>query len=258
MSAAGTWINEYGSIMTLVSVGNSLRGVYQSSTGSVGTYEVFGIQTAEAATTLQGQPLALAISWHSIDEAVADPSWHWSSGLCGQISYQDGQEVMVLAHALVASSDFPEVSGVGTYLDKLTYRRVSSQAFDLVLNDHHETLENALAGRWLASDGSLTLRVDAIRDSRLGFVSGSIASQFGTHEIIGFTDLHASTADLPQQSVTLVAATSAAQVMALSGTLDTLVDRLSLLEMTSAPTAPSSTYCQTQVTSTVYNRYLAQ
>ncbi|MDN7143370.1 hypothetical protein KC131_22220 [Pseudomonas sp. JQ170] len=257
MSAVGTWVNEYGSIMTLVIEDNRLRGVYQSSTGSVGTYEVFGVQAIEAATSLQGQPLALAISWHAFDEALADPSWHWSSGLCGQISYQDGQEVMVLAHALVASSDLPRVAGAGTYLDKLTYKRVPAQVVDLELNRYREVAENPLAGRWLAADGSLTLRVDAVRDSRLGFVSGSIVSQSGTHEISGFTDLHASAVDLPLQSVTLVAATAASQVIALSGTLDTLTGRLSVLEMTSAPTAPSTTYCQTQVASTVYNRHTA-
>ncbi|MGP5107704.1 avidin/streptavidin family protein [Pseudomonas helleri] len=257
MSAAGTWVNEYGSIMTLVNEDDRLRGTYQSSTGSTGTYEVLGIQVGCAATPLLGQPLALSICWHAIDDALPDPSWHWGSALCGQISYQNGEEVMVLAHALVASSDFPSVAGVGTYLDKLTYKRVPAPAFDQLLNRHHETAENALVGRWLAAGSSLTLRVDAVRDSRLGLVFGSIVAQSGTHEITGFTDLHASSADLPLQSVTLVAATAGSQVIALSGTLDTLTGCLSVFEMTSAPTAPSSSYCQTQLASTVYNRHPA-
>jgi saccharopepsin len=256
MSAAGTWKNEYGSIMTLVEKGNNLSGVYQSSTGSVGTYAVLGVQVGNAATTSLGQPLALAISWLAIDDALPDPSWHWSSGLCGQINYENGEEVMVLAHTLVASSDFPSVAGVGSYIDKLTYKRVAAQLFDPFLYRKHEAPGNPLAGRWLAANGShLTLRVDAAYDRKLGVVSGSIVQQTGTLNVKGFTDLHMAAGDLSLQSVALTANVGESQVLALSGTLDIGAGRLTLLDMTSAATAPDTRYCQTRIASTLYNRH---
>jgi len=253
MSAAGTWINEYGSIMTLVDEGNILRGVYRSSTGSVGTYEVLGVQIADAATDTRGQALALAISWRSKDDALPDPSWHWTSGLCGQISYQKGQEVLVLAHVLVASSEFPGLAGAGSYIDKLTYRRLANQGVEPSRHYQNDVPANSLTGDWLAKNGTrLTLGVSAGHCQKLGIVSGTIALQSESFEVRGFTDLRADAVDQPLQSVALVAAIGTSEVLSLSGMFDTSSGQMTLLEMTGVSTAPGTSYCQTRMTSTSY------
>jgi len=256
MSAAGTWVNEYGSIMTLVGEGTTFSGVYQSSTGSVGTYEVLGVQVGSAARDTLGQPLAFAISWRAVDDAPPDPSWHWSSGLCGQISIQDGQEVLVVAHTMVASSDFPGLAKAGSYIDKLTYKRVAARVLEPSEHRKIEVPGNPLAGRWSAVDGTtLELKVHTAFGSNLGYVSGNIVLQTGTLHVAGFTDLQAASLSMRVQSVALTAAIGTSQALALAGTLDVLTGSLSLLEMTSESTAPGNSYSQTRVASTLYSRY---
>jgi len=254
MSAAGTWKNEYGSIMTLREVDGGLTGIYQSSTGSVGTYEVRGVQAGNGATAALGQPVALSISWHAVDEAPADPSWHWCSGLSGQISLRDGEEVLVVAHNMVASSDFPGLVKAGSYIDKLTYRRESFQAPDLSRCRKNVVSGNALTGRWMGADGStLELKVYAASENNLGYVSGRLVRATGTLPVEGFTDLHSARAGIATQSLALVAAGGEA-VLGLSGTLDGVTASLALLEITSESTAPGTSYCQTRMAPLLFNR----
>jgi hypothetical protein len=94
--------------MTLNLVNPTLvTGTYESSTGFTGTYEVIGYQTTAEPTPNAGQAVSLAIDRHSIVAGPPDNSWHWVSGLSGQISIQNGVEQLVLLHALVASIEFP-------------------------------------------------------------------------------------------------------------------------------------------------------
>jgi hypothetical protein len=254
MSAAGTWKNEYGSIMALHEAGASLTGVYRSSTGSVGTYEVQGVQVGNAATAALGQPVALSISWHAVDDACRDPSWHWSSGLSGQLSLQEGEEVLVVAHNLVASSDFPRLVKAGNYIDKLTYRRVSSQEPDPSAGLKTEASGNTLAGRWISADGTaLELQVYAASSARPGYVSGRMVRSTATLSVEGFTDLNPASHSIELQSVTLTAAGRSVAI-GLSGTLDGTTDTLTLLEMTSEPTAPGNSYCQTHMRTLLFRR----
>lgn len=254
MSAAGTWKNEYGSIMTLQAAGASLTGIYRSSTGSVGTYEVRGVQVGNAATAALGQPVALSISWHAVDDACHDPSWHWNSGLCGQISLQDDQEVLVLAHNMVASSDFSGLVKAGSYIDKLTYRRAPLQDPERSLRHKNEVPGNALAGRWTSAEGTaLELKVYAACDSNLGYVSGHLVRATGTLPVEGFTDLHSASVGIAMQSLALTAA-EASGVLGLSGVLDGSTGSLTLLEMTSESTAPGNSYTQTRMATLLFTR----
>jgi hypothetical protein len=254
MSAAGTWKNEYGSIMTLEEAGASLTGIYQSSTGSVGIYEVHGVQVGNAATAALGQPVALSISWHAIDDACHDPSWHWNSGLCGQISLQDDQEVLVLAHNMVASSDFFGLVKAGSYIDKLTYRRAPLQEPERSLRHKNEVPGNPLAGRWISAEGTaLELKVYAAADNDLGYVSGRLVRPTGTLPVEGFTDLHSASVGIAMQSLALTAA-GASEVLGLSGTLDGSTGSLTLLEMTSESTAPGNSYSQTRMATLLFKR----
>lgn len=86
MSIAGVWVNAYGSKMDLGLLNNNLvMGTYQSSTGSTGTYRVIGLQQTADPTPQTGQAVALAIEWHSVVAGPPDNSWHWVSGLSGEL-----------------------------------------------------------------------------------------------------------------------------------------------------------------------------
>ncbi|CAD5108667.1 avidin/streptavidin family protein [Zestomonas carbonaria] len=258
MSAEGIWKNEYGSIMMLSGKGHVLSGIYQSSTSMVGTYEVRGVRVGRRATESYGQPLALAISWHSMDDANANPSWHWCSGLSGQLSVRDGVEVLVLSHSLVAPNRFPGLVEDGTYIDRMTYRRLGGAERIPLPVRVAGAPDNPLAGVWEAPDGtSLALEVGASLDNRLGYVSGTLhaASEL---EVSGFTDLHAVGNGLSRQAVTLTAvATSERRAISLSGTLDLEKGTLALLDLSSEPTPPHQHFGQTRISSSVYRRRLA-
>lgn len=259
-SIAGTWTNDYGSVMTLTVSGHAVSGFYQSSTGSTGLYEISGFQLSAATKPGMGVPLALAIEWHSIGEDPADPSWNWCSGLCGQLSLTGQEEVLTLSHILVASSDYAGLARQGDYLDKLTYRRASPTAFTPAANalTAGRITENALAGQWQAPDGTrLKLTVEAARQGRFGRVRGRLTTATGHADIFGFTDINATSSGLALQSLSLTAAQNAA-AMTLTGTLDIKEDVLNLLLMTSVRTPAAQSYVQTQIAAATFRRMTQQ
>lgn len=255
-SVAGTWTNDYGSLMTLSVRGQQVSGVYQSSTGSTGLYEVTGYQVEAAATPDMGQPVALAIEWHSVSNDPADPSWNWSSGLYGQISFEGTEEVLTLSHLLVASSDFPELASTGTYADKLVYRRSAAL--------HHEAmtsppaaprlLTDKLAGTWIACDGTcLKLHVEAASGGRFGRIRGGLIHASDYLQVSGFTDINAAASGLPHQSLAITAAHKN-DLLALCGTLQLKEDVLELIMMTGVATSPAHTYVQTRISVLTFKR----
>ncbi|HEY0289331.1 MAG TPA: avidin/streptavidin family protein [Pseudomonas sp.] len=253
-TVAGTWKNDYGSVMTLSVSGNQVSGTYESSTGSSGKYPVTGYQLEAAATPEHGQPIALAIEWHSTGNDPADPSWNWSSGLCGQISITDKAQVLTLSHLLVATSDFPGLADSATYIDKLTYRRVSAEQNLYSAVTHDEPVPDALNGTWVATDGSvLKLSVHACDQHRFGLVRGNLSSVSGDIEVSGFTDINAAASGLSLQSVSLTAARESA-VISWSGSLDRTNNQLSVMLMSSTPTAATHSYVQTQISALSFKR----
>lgn len=257
-SVAGTWKNEYGSVMTLAVTSNRISGTYQSSTGSTGKYEVTGFQLSEPATPVLNQPVTLAIEWHSIGDDPADPSWNWCSGLSGQMSVTPAGDKLQLSHVLVASSDFPRLAGQGTYVDKLTYRRVDTASLDDPGAPPLETLpiENALNGTWVADNGTtLELSVHAFSQRQLGHVRGQLSTTVGHVEVSGFTDINALASKLALQSVSLTAAqTQESSVSSLCGSLELQGDVLNLFSVTSSATTPQRSYLATQVSALRFNR----
>ncbi|KTC42953.1 peptidase A1 pepsin [Pseudomonas sp. ABAC21] len=255
-SVEGTWKNDYGSVMTLTVTGNRISGVYQSSTGSTGKYAVTGYQSSAAATSNQGQPVALAIEWHSLGKEPADPSWNWTSAICGQISLVEHEEVLELSHLLVASSDFPGLAQQGTYVDKLRYRRSSSGVTHPLDADRvlQPKTDNPLTGDWVTTDGTvLTLTVQAQSQGRLGRVTGKLSGSAGSMEVSGFTDICAVESGLSLQS-TAIAASQETGVVSLCGTLDLKIDLLELSILTCTPTTPALTYVQTRLSSATFKR----
>lgn len=257
-TVAGTWKNDYGSLMTLTVTGNQVSGTYQSSTGSTGKYHVTGYQLEAGPNLDQGQPVALAIEWHSLTQDPADPSWGWSSGLCGQIHGVGDKELLTLSHLLVASSDFPGLTNQGNYIDKLVYHRVADGSANAHLNlpTVSPTIDDALSGEWLGADGSrLNLSVRACGQHAFGAVSGSLSSGQSLVDVSGFTDINALTNKLVLQSVSLTAArASDSRALSLSGSLDLKSDGLHLLVLSSSPTTAANSYVQTQLTSITFTR----
>lgn len=253
-SAAGTWRNAYGSVLRLAVHGGRLVGQYHSSTGASGCYAVSG-QHCDAVLPGNGRPLALAIAWQALDHAVADPSWHWVSGLCGQLLWLDGEEVLLLSHLLVASSALPGRAAPGTYLDQLRYQRVDgrpwmpAQAASAVAD-----ARDALAGHWQAPDG-------AVLQLQVQHASGQMPAQVHGHGVIGnarwdvrgYTDARAHAAGIPRQSLALVAhRPGGAGVACLAGTL--AHGRLQLLAVTASATAAGTRYLQAQIAPLSFSR----
>jgi len=202
----------------------------------------------------------LAIDWHSLDEQQADPSWHWVSGLCGQLHRIAGEDRLNLSHVLIATGDFPDLAKQGAYLDKLSYRRVADEAIELrpitpILASEHD---NRLNGSWMAAQGyNLKLHVRASSQHALGCVSGTLTTPTGRVEVSGFTDINANSGGLSRQSVSLAAPQKSGEaVLALAGSLDLQVDELTLLALLTSSTTASQRYVQTQVQSIMFRRTL--
>lgn len=254
-SVAGTWTNAYGSLMTLSVSGQNISGMYQSSTGSTGLYEVTGYQLDAAATPSLGQPVALAIEWHSVGEGAADPSWNWSSGLYGQISIEGSEEVLTLSHFLVASTDYQGLATQGTYVDTLVYRRSigAQNKVNRPAPSASQTSNNVLTGTWIANNGTcLKIYIEDAREGRFGRIHGSLIIDSDSSQISGFTDINA-TAAMLHQSLAITCAHKN-NVITLCGTLQLREDLLELTMLTGDATAPSHTYVQTRMSSLTFRR----
>ena len=259
VSVAGTWKNDYGSVMNLEVSGQRIYGTYHSSTGSTGKYPVRGFSLGAGASREKNQPIALAINWHALGADSCDPSWNWTSGLSGQLSMTVAGDALTLSHLLVATSDFPELAAPGTYVDKLVYRRIEKPLYvEPPLPSTLLPVENALAGNWVAGDGtSLVLSVHSHSKQRMGIVRGQLTcpNSGAGAEVSGFTDINAVASKLQRQSVSLTAAeTPDATVRALCGALELEGETLELLVLASASVAPANAYLATQISSIRFTR----
>jgi len=258
-SVAGTWKNDYGSVMTLSVSGNQVSGTYQSSTGSTGKYEVAGFQLQSAPGPELNQPVALAIEWSSTGDDPADPSWNWCSGLSGQLSITGQGDVLTLTHLLVATSDFPGLADRANYIDKLVYRRIeATHVASCTASAEPLPIENSLVGTWIDSDGiTLELTVHPSSQQRFGHVRGSLSAGSGAESIklCGFTDINAAPSQLSLQSVSLTAArTQDSTVISLCGALVLEGDVLNLTKLESSPTMPKNAYLATQLSFSSFTR----
>jgi hypothetical protein len=254
MTAAGVWQNEYGSQMTLSEVNpNMVVGKYASTTGSTGEYYVIGYQTSAEPTAAAGQPVSLAIDWHSIVPGTPDNSWHWTSGLSGQISIENGSEQLVLAHAMIASCDFPGLAVTGNYIDKLIYNRVSHEApAPMPLPEAGaSTAAASLVGTWMAPDGTVLMIQSVVpyTGNAFGLIMGKMTWNGGPSLIYGVTDINAASAGLSLQSVSIVGLPSdgGGPAIAYAGTLDLNAGTMTLVDLSSTATANDATYVQTTV-----------
>jgi saccharopepsin len=250
VTVAGTWENEYGSRMTLAAEGSAVSGSYASTTGSTGRYVVLGRQANIEPTAEAGQPVALAISWHSIRDDPADASWEWVSSLGGQVSLIGGEEILILNHLLIATKAFPGVCKQGIYIDKLTYRRVRAEAPpDMQNSAVAEEVTHPLVGAWSADDGAaLELSVKSAACRRFGVVSGTLREGPRAFDIAGLTNLVAKDGGTSHQAVAIVTADlMESKAVSLGGWIVRETGALTVQAATHYSTAHDSTYLQSAV-----------
>ena len=260
MSLTGTWQNSYGSVMSLTQFADGLvSGQYSSSTGSTGRYWVVGCADTTEPTAAKGQAVSLTIFWRSIDPGTPDPSWHWVSGLGGQLVIDNGVPSLILLHALVATDDFPGLAPPGTWLDKLVYlpkTDVDAASAAALPTERHKASGDPLDGHWICEqDASLSLQL-SVTDARIGLVEGSLLRPIGTSTVIGFTDGYAASDSLPLQGVALAVAVDPAtgRAQCLAGRLDRARDRLEFTVFDSRGTAADASYVQTAVGALSFRR----
>jgi len=262
MTVAGVWQNEYNSQMVLSEVNpNLVVGKYSSTTGSSGEYYVIGWQTSAEPTAQAGQPVSLAIDWHSIVAGPSDNSWHWTSGLSGQINIVGTSEQLVLAHAMIASCDFPGLCATGNYIDKLIYNRVSHEApaaEPLPQTGAGGEAAPSLVGTWQGSDGTVFMiqSVTPYTGNAFGLIYGKMTWGGGPCMIYGVTDINAVSSGLNLQSVTIVGLPSdgGGPALAYAGTLDLNAGTMTLVELSSMATANNATYVQTTVGQVTFSK----
>lgn len=260
MSVTGVWKNSYGSVMNLTEgYGGWVSGQYSSTTGSSGIYGVVGWAGLNSPTSSLGQSLALSIYWRALPgTGTEDPSWHWVSGLSGQIVTKSGINTMYLMHAMVASDAFPDFCDAGTYLDKLTYLPDTSNVeeeeliipkFDLKSNA--KSASDPMDGTWVCREDSSIVMTMAVQDPKYGNISGIIAlPDGGGVDVTGFTDTYAVQNGITLQSLSICAFrlcenNTMKQCISMAGVLDINSEILTLTTFTSQGTSSDEAYLQT-------------
>jgi hypothetical protein len=261
MTLVGIWENVYGSRMTLAAQGDGIVGIYESTTGSTGEYLVSGWQLDTEPGEGAGQPVALAIEWHSIVEGPSDASWNWVSALGGQINLIGGQEALILSHLLVASSDFIGLCDRGIYTDRLTYHRVSDAPPPQGCARRGEPApRDPLAGEWITADGvRLDLVVTPDTQGYFGYLAGTMVLEDATLTLAGFTDVNAMPAGLAHQSVSITAKDATRKVtVALGGWMECHTGVLTLQRLTNRVTTAANNYIQTDIRPLEFRRPVKQ
>ncbi len=250
MSVTGSWINSYGSVMYLGQASNGfVGGVYTSTTGSSGSYWIAGFASPTAAGDI-GEPLAFSILWRSFAGGQPDPSWHYVSGMSGQMLADPRSLIMI--HDMVATDPFPALgAGIGPYFDKLIYEpysggQPSPGQWPPPFTPPRQS--DPIDGTWTCiQDPNIAFTI-ALQDQQSGFVTGTLTTAEGSCALAGFTDNGAGAAGLALQGLTLSALLPDGQnVVAIAGSLDLAARTLSMQWMQSNGTAADTTYLQTRV-----------
>lgn len=209
MSFDNSWVNEYHSLIQIKQdpVNGMLTGLYSSTTGGTGTYDVVGWASLQDPTEKAGQPMAITVLWRSNDGGKSDPS-HEVSAMAGQvITIKNGLQLS-LVHVFVETDPVSAKIEAGFYPDKLIFSP------DLSIHNLTNNIGAAnpadkmtgvnISGQWL-SDSELNdiqslniVQPDSFNCSIKGMIVYKDGKQF---ELIGFTDIYAKSGNLVKQSI---------------------------------------------------------
>ncbi|MGH1386969.1 avidin/streptavidin family protein [Kordia sp.] len=178
----GEWVNSYNSLLKITQQNpdGSLAGIYSSTTGSSGTYQVTGQYSINPSNN--NVAISLLISWNSLDGSTADPSKFWTSAMNGTL--YSGQNSIELINCISAPTPFGavQIDEPGIYPESLTFnRRTSSNLrFENNLNSQAENraAPSPITGTWNLSDGSQSLYTRLVLNSsggtRFDILSGTV------------------------------------------------------------------------------------
>jgi saccharopepsin len=265
MTVSGTWINNYGSTMTLAQDSNgAISGVYKSSTGSTGVYNVLGYAMQAAALPTEGEAFAISIFWRSTAGGPSDPSWHWVSGLGGQmVDPGTTGETLNLIHCMVATDAFPGLAAPGSYLDKLVYQStpitaatpIASGLATSALRQAFAAVADPINGTWVCTTNSQITMTLALTNQTSGQVSGTLTYGNGAYPLNGFADSFAQGEGLTVEALAVTARVDGEGiVLAWAGSLDLTTNEITVTQLANAGTANNATYVQTTVDKLVFRK----
>jgi saccharopepsin len=249
MSFTGKWVNEYQSVMTLHQHPNGLvSGDYASTTGSVGRYYVLGYASPQEPTPQLGQPVALSIYWRSYVGGTPDPSWHWVSGLSGQLQLSPAPVNITLMHAMVATTEYPGFVPPGTWVDKLKYLPDKSPEPVPTPTDTGG-VSGPITGNWLCQEPNAMLTITPAPPPHFfGAVEGVLTlSGQPSFAVVGFTDIDAQPQSVPRQALSVSGYDGQGnRCFSLAGSLDIASDTLTLTVYITRATSYDERYVQTR------------
>ena len=258
MSLTGVWSNSYGSVMNLSQfAGGLIAGTYSSSTGSTGKYYVAGMAGPSDPTPSLGQSAALSIYWRSYTGGQGDPSWHWVSGLSGQLNTSGSQPTLYLMHAMVATDNFPNVANVGTYIDKLIYTPKQGETDSSIKDALSEGANGTdpISGVWVCNEEPGTIMQLSVSGPSTGYVTGDLACAAGRYVLVGFTDVDAQSGGIARQGLSVsVGVGDAGVCMSMAGSLDFSTGVMTLTVYASRGTSADTIYTQTQVSQWTFTK----
>ncbi|BDQ11407.1 avidin/streptavidin family protein [Sediminibacterium sp. TEGAF015] len=209
MSINNSWVNEYHSLLQLKQdpTTGMLSGLYSSTTGGIGTYDVVGWASLHEPTEQAGQPMAISVLWRSDDGGKSDPS-HEVSAMAGQVINMDNKLQLSLVHIFVETDPNSAKIEAGFYPDKLIFlpkESTPSLSSNIGPANPDDRIEGVnVEGIWLNDNDSSELQSLQIVQSDIhsctinGFLKYKDGSQFA---LIGFTDNYATNSKLSKQSI---------------------------------------------------------
>lgn len=118
----GTWINQFGSLMT-ISYCNPytgvLSGTYASSTGATGVYRLIGITDKSPDPNVNSQTISFSVSWRSIS-GPNDDTQYWVSAFAGQYQIINNVPTITTSYLLQHNTN-PADNWGSTIIDKSTF-----------------------------------------------------------------------------------------------------------------------------------------
>lgn len=121
----GKWVNEYGSVMTIKKISDStstFTGLYSSSTGATGKYNVVGCFNPVLNKDIGSLTSVVGISWNNIENG-ADNNLEWDeavSSMTGQVQQVGDKFIFIVTHVLVKPSTKAD-NWQSSFIDKLTF-----------------------------------------------------------------------------------------------------------------------------------------